>query len=67
MKDENKDLYYLHDLSDYKIASDYPDFRGWKLQDTAHREIGTVDGLLVSKSAERVVYLDIEVNEDLIK
>lgn len=67
MKDENKDLYYLHDLSDYKVASDYPDVRGWKLQDASHREIGKIDGLLVSKSSERVVYLDVEVNEDLIK
>ncbi|WP_017259677.1 hypothetical protein [Pedobacter arcticus] len=67
MKNENKDLYYLHDLSDYKVASDYPDVRGWKLQDASHREIGEIDGLLVSKSAERVVYLDIEVNEGLIK
>ncbi len=67
MKNENKDLYYLHDLSDYKVASDYPDVRGWKLQDASHREIGEVDGLLVSKAAQRVVYLDIEVNEDLIK
>lgn len=67
MKDENKDLYYLHDLSDYKVADDYPDVKGWKLQDVAHREIGEIEGLLVSKSAERVVYLDVEVNEDLIQ
>jgi hypothetical protein len=67
MKKENKDLYYLHDLSDYKVAEDYPDIRGWKLQDASHREIGEVEGLLVSKSAERVVYLDIEVNDDLIR
>ncbi|HET8830050.1 MAG TPA: photosystem reaction center subunit H [Pelobium sp.] len=67
MKNENKDLYYLHDLSDYKVAEDYPDVKGWILQDASHREIGKVDGLLVSKAAERVVYLDIEVNADLIK
>lgn len=67
MKDENKDLFYLHDLSDYKVAEDYPDVRGWKLQDAAHREVGKVDGLLVSKTQEKVVYLDIEVNDEMIE
>lgn len=67
MKNENKDLYYLHDLSDYKVAENYPDVRGWKLQDSLHREIGEVHGLLVSKAAEKVVYLDVEVNAELIK
>ena len=55
------------DLSDYKVAEDYPDVRGWKLEDASHREIGIVEGLLVSKQHERVVYLDIEVNDDLIE
>lgn len=66
MKDENKDLFYLHNLSDYKIAKDYPDVRDWEVQDVDYRNIGRVDGLLVSKFAERVVYLDVEVDKDLI-
>ncbi len=67
MKNENKDLYYLHDLSGYKVAEDYPDVKGWEIQDVDYRKIGTVDGLLVSKIAERVVYLDIEVDSALIE
>lgn len=67
MKDENKDLYYLHDLSDYKVAEDYPDVRNWEVQDIDYRKVGTVNALLVSKSAKRVVYLDVEVDENIIE
>jgi hypothetical protein len=67
MKEENKDLFYLHDLSDYKVADDYPDVRDWKVRDLNNRNVGNVDGLLVSKSAERVVYLDVEVDKSIIE
>ena len=67
MKDENKDLFYLHDLSNYKVASDYPDVRDWEVQDADFKKVGKVDGLLVSKSAERVVYLDVEVDKEIIE
>lgn len=67
MKDKNKNLYYLHDLSDYKVADDYADVRDWKVMDSDKRIIGKVDGLLVNKDAERVVYLDIEVDSSLIE
>ncbi len=67
MADENKDLYYLNELSDYKVAEDYPDVRGWEVKDADNRTIGKVDNLLVSKSAKRVVYLDIEVDEAVIE
>ncbi len=67
MNNENKDLFYLHDLSDYKVAENYPDVRNWEVQDVDYRKIGTVDALLVSKSAERVVYLDVEVDKTVIE
>ncbi|MEC5167151.1 hypothetical protein RCH18_002901 [Flavobacterium sp. PL11] len=67
MKDENKNLYYLHELSDYKVADNYSDVRDWKVLDSDYKVIGKVDGLLVSKEAERVVYLDVEVDEALIE
>lgn len=63
----NKRLYRLDELSDYKVASDYPDVRGWELLDAEGRRIGKIDNLLVNKFEERVVYLDVEVNEELIK
>lgn len=67
MSDGNRDLYYLHELSDYKVASDYSDVRDWTVQDAENRTIGRVDGLLVSKKFERVVYLDVELDESVIE
>jgi len=67
MKDKNKNLYYLHELSDYKVAEEYADVRDWEVIDADKRTIGKVDGLLVNKQAERVVYLDVEVEASLIE
>ena len=70
-KNENnkkeKNLYYLNELSDYKIAGDDPDVRGWQVKDADNRVIGKVDNLLVNKSTERVVYLDVEVDKSVIE
>jgi hypothetical protein len=67
MNDKKKDIHYLNDLSDYKVDSDFSDVRGWPVKDANHRTIGKVDGLLASKKAERVVYLDVEVDEEIIE
>jgi len=66
MADDNKNLYYLDDMSGYKVASDYSDVRGWKVVDAQDRTIGKVEGLLVNKEAEKVVYLDVEADQALI-
>jgi hypothetical protein len=62
----NKHLFYLDELSDYKVSSDDPDVRGWKVKDADDRIIGKVDNLLVNKNTERVVYLDVEVDKSII-
>ena len=67
MSDNNKNLYYLDELSDYQVASDYSDVRGWEVIDANNRAIGKVDRLLVNKKTERVVYLDVEVDATLIE
>lgn len=67
MTDDNKDLFYLEELPDYKVASHYSDVRGWDVIDADNRTIGKVTNLLVSKKDERVVYLDVEVDNALIK
>lgn len=61
-----KHLYYLDELKDYKISSGYPDVRGWDVKDAENRVIGKVDNLLINKASERVVYLDIEVDQSII-
>ncbi len=67
MTDNNKNLYYLDDLSNYKVASDYNDVRGWDVIDADNRRIGKVDRLLANKETKRVVYLDVEVDQSLIE
>ncbi|PKQ45053.1 YlmC/YmxH family sporulation protein [Confluentibacter flavum] len=67
MATENKKhLYYLNELSDYKISDGYPDVRGWDVKDFDNRVIGKVDNLLVNQDSQRVVYLDIEVDKSII-
>jgi hypothetical protein len=66
MSEENNMLFYLSELPDYKVAEDYYDIRGWPVNDATNRKIGIVDGLLVNKVAQRVVYLDVEVDSSLI-
>ncbi|MDT0643892.1 PRC-barrel domain-containing protein [Zunongwangia sp. F363] len=67
MKNGKKHLFYLDELSDYKVKSHDPDVRGWKIHDREDRVIGKVDNLLVNKQAERVVYLDVEVDSSIIE
>ena len=67
MTNKNKNLYYLHELSDYKVADEYANVRDWEVIDADKRTIGRVDGMLVNKQAELVVYLDVEVDASLIE
>jgi hypothetical protein len=39
----------------------------WDVKDANNRIIGKVDHLLVNKTAERVVYLDVEVDTTVIE
>lgn len=66
MSEDRKHLHYLDELSDWKIASDYPDVRGWEVKDSANKTVGKVDNLLVSKEKERVIYLDVEVDKSIL-
>lgn len=66
MEEKKKHLYYLNELSDFKVDSDDPDVRGWKVKDVDNRVVGKVDNLLVSKERKRVVYLDVEVDKSII-
>jgi sporulation protein YlmC with PRC-barrel domain len=67
MRDRNKTLYYLDELTDYKVAREYEDIRGWEVVDPDNRTIGEVDDLLVNRNTEKVVYLDVEVDEAIAK
>lgn len=67
MSNKEKKLFYLHEIPDYKVADTYEDVRGWIVKDAGNRTIGKVDGLLVNKSEEKVVYLDVKVDQSVIE
>jgi len=63
---DERSVYYLEELSKYKVADSDKDVRGWDVKDNDGRVIGKVDNLLVNKNTERVVYLDVEVDSSII-
>ena len=67
MENKDKNLFRLDELSDYKVASNYSDVRGWKIVDSDNRTIGKIDNLWVNKDMQRVVYLDVKVDKTLIE
>jgi hypothetical protein len=67
MTDQTRKLFYLDELPEYQVATEYSDVRGWDVRDADNRYIGFVDRLLVNRNTERVVYLDVEVDEAVIK
>jgi sporulation protein YlmC with PRC-barrel domain len=67
MENKDRNLYKLDELSDYKVASNYSDVRGWKIVDADNRTIGKVDNLWVNKDMQRVVYLDVNVDKALVE
>ncbi|MHA7058894.1 YlmC/YmxH family sporulation protein [Aquimarina sp. M1] len=67
MSTTEKNLYYLEELSDYKVASDDPDIRGWEIKDKDNRVVGKVSNMLVNKNIKRVVYLDVALDESILE
>lgn len=57
-------LLRLDELDDYKVASGYPDPRGWDVQARDGRTVGTVRNLLVDRTQMRVRYLDVELKDE---
>ncbi len=64
---KNRNLYFLSELSDFKVSDEDKDVRGWIVKDANKNTIGTVDNLLVSKANNRVVYLDVEVEKSILE
>jgi uncharacterized protein (TIGR02271 family) len=57
----------LDQLSDFKVADEDPDVRGWDVLSADGRRIGEVENLLVDTAAMKVRYLDVEVDDDLLQ
>jgi len=56
----------LDELSDFKVASDDPDVRGWDVISADGKRVGAVENLLVDTGALKVRYLDVDVDGDLL-
>ena len=52
----------LRDLTDFEVADDNPDVRGWTVRGNDGQELGTVYELIVDPEVLKVRYLDIELD-----
>jgi len=67
MSNKEKKIYYLEELSGYKVSDSDKDVRGWDVKDKDGRVVGKVNNLIVNKDTERTVYLDVEVDPSIIE
>lgn len=65
--EKERNLFYLEELSDYKVADKDKDVRGWDVKGKDGTVVGKVDNLLVDKNTKRVVYLDVEIDPSIIE
>ncbi|GAB3858654.1 hypothetical protein GCM10028822_33940 [Hymenobacter terrigena] len=52
----------LRDLTDFEVADDNPDVRGWTVRGSDGQALGTVFELIVEPEAMKVRYLDVELD-----
>jgi photosynthetic reaction center H subunit len=65
MAEFEEGLYRLSDLSDYEVADEDPDVRGWDVVTADNKTIGKVKDLIVDTTAMKVRYLEVKVNDDI--
>ena len=64
IQNDNRHLYRLNELKDYKVASDDPDVRGWEILDRDNQKFGTIKELIVDPEKKKARYLDVEPSGD---
>ncbi len=55
----------LRDLTDFEVADDNPDIRGWAVRGSDGRQFGQVYELIVDVDALKVRYLDVLLDDSL--
>lgn len=65
MDRNDRHLFRMEELEDYKIADNEPDVRGWDIVDYQREKIGVVKELIVDIDKEKVRYLDIIATQEL--
>ncbi len=58
-------LYRLSDLTDYEVADNDPDVRGWNVLSADRKMIGKVNEMIVDLDAMKVRYLDVIINNEI--
>ena len=66
METKEKHLYRLSELSDYTVDSGYHDITKWPVRDLDGTHIGHVSNLLINRDLNKVVYVDVRVDDDII-
>jgi photosynthetic reaction center H subunit len=66
-RNDNKHLFRLGELNDYKVASGNPDVRGWDVVDRDNQILGTINELIVDVDREKVRYLDVAPSGDTFR
>ena len=64
---KHKNIFRLEDLSDYKVADGYHDVRNWPVVGQGGFKIGRVEHLIVDKAAQRVRYIEVEMDDNWFK
>lgn len=58
----DRHLFKLTELDDYKVSGEDPDVRGWSILDRDRNEFGRIEELIVDPEKEKVRYLDVVPN-----
>ncbi len=58
-------LHRLSELTDYEVADNDPDVRGWNVMSSDRKMIGKVKELIVDLDAMKVRYLDVNINNEI--
>lgn len=61
---DRTDLRPLKELGDFKVASGYPDIRGWHVKTREGRRFGKVSDLIVSPAEMRARYIDVDLDNE---
>jgi uncharacterized protein (TIGR02271 family) len=67
MADELDRVVPLDELDDFAVAEGDPDVRGWDVLSADGRKIGEVDNLLVDTAAMKVRYLEVDLNDEVVR
>lgn len=60
-------LHPLSQLKDFEVAEGQPDVRGWSVMGKDGVKFGEVHDLIVDLNANKVRYLDVDINQKILK